>query len=61
MNIGRVEEIAEKKGWKMSHNAMAGVGKRVTSPIIGLSSVKETVEARRKVLGGEEGKFLKES
>lgn len=61
--VKRVEELAEKKGWKMSQVATAWIGKRVTSPIIGFSSVKrleEAVEARGTVLSEEEEKFLEE-
>lgn len=61
--IRRVEELAERKGWKMSQVAIAWLAKRVTSPIIGFSSVKrleEAVEARGKVLSAEEEKYLEE-
>lgn len=61
--IGRVEELAGRKGWKMSHVAIAWLAQRVTSPIIGFSSVKrleEAVEARGKVLSEEEEKYLEE-
>lgn len=61
--IGRVEELAERKGWKMSHVAIAWIARRVTSPIIGFSSVKrleEAVGARGKVLSEEEEKYLEE-
>ncbi|KAH8808475.1 aldo/keto reductase [Xylogone sp. PMI_703] len=61
--IGRVQEIAEKKGWKMSHVALAWINKRISSPIIGFSSVErmdEAIEARGKVLTEEEEKYLEE-
>lgn len=43
--VKRVREIAEKKEWKMSHVAMVWINKRVTSPIIRLSSVEKIDEA----------------
>jgi len=61
--IARVQEIAEKHGWKMSHVALAWINKKVSSPIIGFSSVEridEAVEARGKTLTDEEEKYLEE-
>jgi aryl-alcohol dehydrogenase-like predicted oxidoreductase len=61
--IKRVQEIAEKKGWPMSHVALAWINKRVSSPIIGFSSLKrieEAIEAKEKVLTDEEEKYLEE-
>lgn len=61
--IRRVEQVAEEKGWKMSHVALAWVNKRVSSPIIGFSSVArmdEALEARGLELTAEEEKFLEE-
>lgn len=61
--IGRVEELAKKKGWTMSQVALAWIGKRVSSPIIGFSSVErieEAVDARGKSLTNEEEKYLEE-
>ena len=61
--IDRVQELAETKGWKMSQVALAWINKRVTSPIIGFSSVErieEAIDARGKVLNEEEEKFLEE-
>lgn len=61
--IGRVEELAEKKGWKMSHVALAWINKRISSPIIGFSSVdriEEAIEVRGKTLTDEEEKYLEE-
>lgn len=37
--IGRVEELANKKGVKMGQIALAWVGQKVVSPIVGISSV----------------------
>jgi aryl-alcohol dehydrogenase-like predicted oxidoreductase len=61
--IARVQELAEKKGWKMSQVALAWVNKRISSPIIGFSSVErleEACEARGKTLTDEEEKYLEE-
>ena len=61
--VKRVQEIAEKRGWKMSHVALAWINKRVASPITGFSSVEridEALEVRGKELTqGEEG-YLEE-
>ena len=62
--IARVEKLAKEKGWTMSQIAMAWIGKRVTSPIIGFSSVarlEEAVAARGKELMGEEERGLEEA
>lgn len=37
--INRVEEIAKKKGWNMNQVALAWIDKKVSSPIVGISSV----------------------
>jgi aryl-alcohol dehydrogenase-like predicted oxidoreductase len=61
--IKRVVELADKKGWPVSHVALAWVNKRVTSPIIGLSSVKRLAEAvavTGKTLTEEEERYLEE-
>ena len=61
--IKRVQELAEKKGWPMSHVALAWSNKRIGSPIIGFSSAKridEAVEANGKELSDEEEKYLEE-
>ena len=58
-----MEKLAKEKGWTMSQVAMAWIGKRVTSPIIGFSSVgrlEEAVGARGKELSGEEERGLEE-
>ena len=62
--IKRVEELAEKKGWKMSHVALAWINKRIASPIIGFSSVErmeEAVGVRGKTLTREEEEWLEEA
>jgi len=61
--VKRVQELAEKKGWKMSHVALAWINKRVSSPIIGFSSVErldEALDAGGKTLTEEEEKYLEE-
>jgi len=61
--IGRVKELAEKKGWKMSQVALAWINKRISSPIIGFSSIErmdEALEVRGKTLTEEEEKYLEE-
>ncbi|KAI5868163.1 NADP-dependent oxidoreductase domain-containing protein [Durotheca rogersii] len=61
--IRRVQELAAKHGWPMSHVALAWINRRVASPIIGFSSVAridEAVAARGKTLTEEEEKFLEE-
>jgi aryl-alcohol dehydrogenase-like predicted oxidoreductase len=61
--IQRVQELAEKKGWKMSQVALAWINKRISSPIIGFSSVDrmdEAIEVRGKNLTEEEEKYLEE-
>ncbi|GJC99101.1 aldo/keto reductase [Colletotrichum higginsianum] len=61
--IKRVQEIAEKRDWPMSHVALAWINKRITSPIIGFSSVDridQAITADGKVLTDEEEKYLEE-
>jgi len=61
--IKRVQELADKKGWKMSHVALAWINKRISSPIIGFSSVErmdEAIGVRGKTLTEEEEKYLEE-
>jgi aryl-alcohol dehydrogenase-like predicted oxidoreductase len=61
--IGRIQELAQKKGWTMSQVALAWINKRVASPIVGFSSVKrmdEAIETKGKTLTDEEEKYLEE-
>ncbi|KAK6529420.1 hypothetical protein TWF281_008596 [Arthrobotrys megalospora] len=61
--VKRVKELADKRGWKMSHVALAWINKRISSPIIGFSSVErmdEALEANGKELTAEEEKYLEE-
>jgi aryl-alcohol dehydrogenase-like predicted oxidoreductase len=39
--IMRIEEIAKKRGWLMSQVALAWIGGKVTSPLIGVNSVSQ--------------------
>ncbi|KAG9231023.1 NADP-dependent oxidoreductase domain-containing protein [Amylocarpus encephaloides] len=61
--VKRVQELAEKKGWKMSQVALAWINKRISSPIIGFSSVariEEALDVRGKSLTEEEEKYLED-
>jgi aryl-alcohol dehydrogenase-like predicted oxidoreductase len=61
--IRRVQELAESKGWKMSQVALAWISKRISSPIVGFSSVErldEACDTRRKTLTEEDEKYLEE-
>ena len=62
--VGRVEEIAKKKGWKMGTVAIAWMlhpRRGVSSPIIGFSKterIDEALEIRDKSLTDEEMDYL---
>ena len=61
--IKRVEELANKKGWKMSHVALAWIIQKGTIPIVGFSNVSRLDEAagvRGKELTEEDMKYLEE-
>lgn len=61
--IGRVQELAKKKGWAMSQVALAWIVQKGTIPIVGFSSVErldEAVKVNGKTLTDEEIKFLEE-
>ncbi|KIJ47480.1 hypothetical protein M422DRAFT_28808 [Sphaerobolus stellatus SS14] len=60
--INRVEEIAKKKGWTMAQVAIVWSASKVSSPIIGFSSVERLKEAlvSDKQLTEEERKYLEE-
>lgn len=61
--IARVEEVAEKRGWKMSHVALAWHANKGTIPIVGASSVErleDMCELQGKELTEEEVEFLEE-
>ncbi|TVY15070.1 Aldo-keto reductase dtxS3 [Lachnellula arida] len=62
---GRVREVAEKKGWKMSQVAMAWVKGRGAIPIVGLSSTSverldDTCKLRDLELSEDDMKYLEE-
>ncbi|WYZ39609.1 hypothetical protein EsH8_III_001523 [Colletotrichum jinshuiense] len=61
--IRRVEEVAGKKGWKMTHVALAWIRSKGGIPITGFNSVKridEAGELRGKSLTEDEVKYLEE-
>ncbi|KZO99803.1 Aldo/keto reductase [Calocera viscosa TUFC12733] len=60
--IRRVEELAKKKGWTMAQVALAWIDDKVSSPIVGFSSVARLEEAiiPDKKLTAEERKYLEE-
>lgn len=61
--VHRVEALAKKKGWTMSQVTLAWTMKRVTSPIIGFSTVEridEALSAHGKELTPEEEKYLED-
>lgn len=43
--INRVEELAKKKGVKMGHIALAWVGQKIASPIVGVNSIERLKES----------------
>ncbi|KAG5652220.1 hypothetical protein H0H81_005762 [Sphagnurus paluster] len=60
--VKRVEELAEKKGVKMGQIALAWVGAKVASPIVGFNSVQRVLEGNASgiTLSEEETKYLEE-
>ncbi|KAH6653166.1 NADP-dependent oxidoreductase domain-containing protein [Truncatella angustata] len=61
--IRRTEKIAEKKGWKMTHVALAWHKSKGSVPSVGLNSVEriqEACEMRDKFLIEDEVKYLEE-
>ncbi|KAF7329106.1 Aldo-ket-red domain-containing protein [Mycena kentingensis (nom. inval.)] len=60
--IGRVEELANKKGCTMSQIALAWALRTVDSPILGLASVERVKESAQKavMLTDEEAEYLSE-
>ena len=61
--IGRVEEIAKKKNMSMTQVALAWITPKVSSPIVGFSSVKrmdDALGARGVTFTEEENKYLEE-
>lgn len=61
--IKRVEELASKKGWKMSQVALAWIIEKGTIPIVGFSNIgrlEEAAAVRGKTLTDDEIKYLEE-
>jgi aryl-alcohol dehydrogenase-like predicted oxidoreductase len=61
--IKRVQELADKKGWKMSQVALAWIIKKNTIPIVGFSNLgrlDEAVAVRGKTITDDEAKWLEE-
>lgn len=61
--LTRVEEIAIKRNWPISHVSLAWLNKRVTSPVIGFGTVErmeEALAAGGKELSEEEEHYLEE-
>jgi len=60
--VGRVEDIAKKRGWSMAEVALAWVTAKTDSPITGINSLKrlEQVLVKDKALTEEETKYLEE-
>lgn len=61
--IHRVQEIAFQRDWPISHVALAWLNRRVTSPIIGLSTparMDEALDALGKELSEGEERYLEE-
>ena len=61
--IKRVEEVAKKRGVSMAKVALAWVAGKVSSPIVGISSVPridEAIEGSELELTDEEKKYLEE-
>jgi aryl-alcohol dehydrogenase-like predicted oxidoreductase len=61
--IKRVEELAKKKGWKMSQVALVWIIQKQTIPIVGFSNLErldEAVGVKGKTLTEEEVKYLEE-
>ncbi|KAF4621546.1 hypothetical protein G7Y89_g14527 [Cudoniella acicularis] len=61
--IGRVEELATEKGWRMSEVALAWHKSKGSVPIVGLNSVDRIIEAcglRGKLLTEKDVKYLED-
>ena len=62
--IKRVQDLANKKGWKMSQVALAWIIQKGTIPIVGFSNLgrlEEACDVRGKTLTEEDMKHLEES
>lgn len=61
--VRRVEELANKKGWKMSQLALVWLRSKGAVPIVGANSISridEVCEIRGKILTDEEVSYLEE-
>ncbi|KAI1300813.1 Aldo/keto reductase [Xylaria venustula] len=61
--VSRTAEIAEKRGWPVSHVSLAWLNRRVVAPVIGFSSperMDEALDALGKELTAEEEAYLQE-
>lgn len=61
--VSRVQDIAVRRNWPMSHVSLAWLSEKVTAPIIGFSSVdrmNEALDARDKKLTEAEITYLEE-
>lgn len=61
--IKRVQELADQKGWKMSHVALVWIIQKGTIPIVGFNKLErldEACEVRGKMLSEDEMKHLEE-
>lgn len=61
--VRRVEELAGKKGWRMSQVALAWIIHKGATPIVGFSNLArldEAVEVKGKTLTEDEVKYLEE-
>jgi Predicted oxidoreductases (related to aryl-alcohol dehydrogenases) len=59
--VNRVEELAKKKGWQMSHVALVWLKSKGAVPIVGLNSVEkveDVCEMKGKLLTDEELSYL---
>lgn len=59
--VGDMVPLARKHEWLMAHVALAWINKRVTSPIIGCSSLKrldEAIGSNGKCLDSDEEQYL---
>ncbi|KAI1792210.1 Aldo/keto reductase [Ganoderma leucocontextum] len=60
--LGRVEELAKKKGWAMSEVALAWVSAKITGPIVGANKIEriDGIVTTGKTLTEDEIKYLEE-
>ncbi|KAI3333059.1 Aldo/keto reductase [Ustulina deusta] len=61
--VSRAAEIAERRGWPVSHVSLAWLNRRAVAPVIGFSSperMDEALDALGKELTAEEEEYLEE-